>query len=325
MTGACRVPDLPVSLRLQIHDEGGHWGAVTCGRIDEMDRMDMQGYNAITGLGVFGTDEHGQTGQLLVTEQTQRFISIDPRDVTMEIVEIEINTSGYYDYDCDDEPDLYDWWVRYTDLVIGAATIVATPALPQSVITLASVELPETPIAVGNAQNSTITASATPSELPDAACFADPQFHVGDPRLVRQADGFYACPLTVSEPDSNGYRRVFFGHIAYWGSNHTGLPSQNRKPPHSPTYAYFTTGARATADGTKVPVGNLTMGCGHASTSIRDAAKAKSHYTARPNLRTMTAGSARCRMADVAAGEDDFGIWVAGIICEAATKPTSQV
>jgi hypothetical protein len=312
MSGACRFPDLPVSLRLQIHDEGGHWGAVTCGRIDAMERLDMQGYGAISGEGIFGTDEHGQTGQLLVTEQTQRFISIDPRDVTMEIIEVEISSTGYYDYDCDDEPDLVDWWVRYTDLVIGAATIVATPALMQAVITLANVELPETPIAVASAQTATITAAGDLS-LPPREAFEDPGFHVGDPRLVRQADGHYACPLTVTKD-----RRVF-GHVAYWGANHTGLPGQNRKPPKSPTYAYFMTGARLTAEGEKVAVGNLTMGCGHASTSIRDASAAKAHY-GRPAAAHYDGGFGAIQMADVAAGEDDFGIWVAGVICEDVTE-----
>jgi hypothetical protein len=312
MAGACRFPDLPVSLRLQIHDEGGHYGAVTCGRIDEMERQDMDGYGAIAGAGVFGTDEHGQTGQLLVDEQTQRFISIDPRDVTMEVVEIEISTSGYYDYDNDGEPDLYDWWVRYTDLVIGAATIVATPALPQSVIALANVELPSTPIAVANAPTSVVTAAGHIEALPPLEAFTDPGFHVGDPRLVRQADGHYACPLTVTAD-----RRVY-GHVAYWGANHTGLPGQKRKPPHSPTYAYFMTGARLTAEGTKVPVGNLTMGCGHASTSIRNADAARAHY--RPELGNYDGGYGAVQMADVTAGEDDFGIWVAGVICEGVSE-----
>lgn len=309
MPGACQFPDLPVSLRLQIHDEGGHYGAVTCGRIDSMERQELQGYNAIYSEGVYGTDEHGQMGQLLVEEQTQRFISIDPRNATMEIVEIEISTSNYYDEDC--EPDLYEWWVRYTELTIGAATIVATPALQQAVIAPLGVELPETPIAIAMAPPSVIVAAA--GDLPSEADFADPGFHVGDPRLIRQADGHFACPLTVDRDT----RRVF-GHLAYWGADHTGFPGKHRKPPHSPTYAYFMTGARATAEGTKVPIGNLTMGCGHASVAIRDADKAKSHYATPPAH--YDGGYGAIQMADVAAGEDDFGIWVAGVLCEDVTE-----
>lgn len=320
MPQACQFPDLPVSLRLQIEDEGGHWGAVTCGRIDTMDREDMEGYQAILGTGVFGTNEHGQLAQLLVEEQTQRFISIDPRDCDLEIVEIEIstNTGGiYYDYD-DDECDssvLYEWWVRYTNLTIGAATIVATPALQQAVIAMASVELPATPIAVLNAPPTSVTVTASGEEqLPSRELFANPGFHVGDSRLVRQADGHYACPLRVDR----GTRRAF-GHVAYWGANHTGLPGQNRKPPHSPTYAYFMTGARRTAEGETIAVGNITMNCGHASVNIRSAETARAHYQP-VSPGNYDGGYGAIQMADVVMGEDDFGIWVSGVLCDGVTE-----
>ena len=336
--GACQFPDLPVSLRLQIEDEGGHWGVVTCGRIDTMERQGLDGYNAIYATGVFGTDENGQRAQLLVEEQTQRFISIDPRDCDLEIVEVEIATNstpvggygpigivGMDGEEDEQEPSgcLQDWWVRYTSLTIGAATIVAQPALQQAVITLASVPLPETPVAVDKAPPSqypgmpgmpgmpNMTASGEESADPPRQWFEWPGFYVGDPRLVRQADGHHACPLTVEG------RRVF-GHIAYWGANHTGLPGQNRKPPHSPTYAYFMTGARVTAGGEVVAVGNLTMGCGHAPTSVRSWEKVKSHYEPPPGAAAAhyDGGYGAVQMADVAAGEDDFGIWVAGVLCE---------
>lgn len=309
MPGACQFPDLPVSLRLQIHDEGGHWGAVTCGRIDEMDRTDMQGYNAISGLGVFGTDEHGQTAQLLVEEQTQRFISIDPRNVDMEIVEVVVSTSDGY-YGDDDDDCLVEWWFRYTNLTIGAATIVATPALQQAVITLASVDLPETPIAVATAGTSTITASADAPAIdlarPPTAWFESPGFTTGDRRLIRQSDGYYACPLTVE----NG--RVF-GHVAYWGAEHTGFPGKRRNPPHSKTYAHFMTGAAHTAEGGTVAVGNLTMGCGHADTNL-GWEETRAHY--RAALGHYDGGYGAIQVANVVAGEDEFGIWVAGAICE---------
>lgn len=294
---ACNIPDLPVSLRLQIHDEGGHWGAVTCGRIDTMERQPLQGYNAMAADGVFGTDEHGQTGQLLVDEQTQRFISIDPRDLDMEVIEITIAQGDPWD----DEPDiLIDYWLRYTSLTIGAATIVATPALQQAVITLADVPLPETPIAVANAQEDQIIllAAGGPAE-PPAAWFDSPGFHVGDARLVRQPDGKYACPLTVTDDGQ------VFGHVCYWGQRHTAFPGQIVTPPRSKTaYAHYMTGSCVDcAEGKQVfGIGQITMGCGHASTS-KTLAAAKAHYDG---------GFGAVQMADVKAGEDDFGVWIAG-------------
>jgi hypothetical protein len=295
---ACQIPDLPISLRLQIHDEGGHYGAVTCGRIDTIDRMPLQGYNALVGSGVFGTDEHGQLAQLLVTEQTQRFISIDPRDIDMEIIEITVATGDPWDDELD---TVVDWWIRYTNLTIGAATIVATPALQQAVITLASVELPETPIAVANASAggvTVVTAAGGPLE-PPAAWFDDPSFHVGDSRLVRQPDGKYACPLTISE---DGH---VFGHVCYWGQHHTGFRDRVVTPPKSrAALAHYLTGpsVKCLDNQSVYGVGQITMGCGHAAPGLGHA-PAKAHYDG---------GYGAVQVADVRAGQDDFGVWISG-------------
>lgn len=316
MPDSLQFPDLPVSLRLQVEDEGGHWGAVVCGRIDTMERVpypDSEGINAILGTGVFGSDENGQTAQLLVTEQTQRFVSVDLRDMDSEIIEVAISVSvgGYYD-DCDDDDDaVTDWWMRVTSAVIGAATIVARPALQQAVIVMDGVDLPTAPLALERSPDTTvsITASADPAVLaaPPKEWFEDPGFHVGDPRLVRQPDGHYACPSTVT-PDG----RVF-GHLAHWGGEHNAVkdPRTGRgvKPPHSPTYDYFRTGSVLTAEGPRVSIGNITMGCGHA-TMDKNMRQSAAHYDG---------GYGAVQVCNVTAGEDDFGIWYAGALCEGLT------
>lgn len=318
MPESMQFPDLPVTLRLQIHDEGGHWGAVACGRIDTMERVsypDGTGLAAIMSTGAFGTDEHGQTAQLLVTEQTQRFVSVDLRDMESEIVEIAVavNVINYDLCDDDDDDSVYDWWLRVTSAVIGGATIVAMPALQQAVIALASTELPTAPLALERAPATGVSVTAGAEERgghsptlldqPPAEWFSNPGFHVGDSRLVRQARGFAACPLTVTEDG-----RVF-GHAAYWGAEHTGR--RGTRPPHSPTYAYFMTGVREVDSGDKVAVGQLTMGCGHASIAIEDPSAAKAHYLSPAHY---DGGYGAVQIADVVAGEDDFGIWVAGAV-----------
>lgn len=110
-------------------------------------------------------------------------------------------------------------------------------------------------------------------------------------------------PLTVDESG-----RVF-GHIATWGTCHIGMAGQCIQPPHSQTdYAYFRTGAVRVSDiadgGTSrdVSVGHLTLRTGHASTEL-SARETAAHYD--------NTGTA---VADVAAGEDAFGIWVAGSV-----------
>lgn len=105
-------------------------------------------------------------------------------------------------------------------------------------------------------------------------------------------------PLTV---DADG--RVF-GHIATWGTCHTGNRGCLTPPRSKSGYAYFRTGEVRFDDGSAVPVGQITVGGGHAGLSL-NANAAAAHYD--------STSTAAC---DVAAGEDEFGIWVAG-----ATRP----
>ena len=126
-----------------------------------------------------------------------------------------------------------------------------------------------------------LTAAAIPTAPPEA-WFKAPNL-TGPTALVVEDDG-----------------RVY-GHIAAWGTCHIGQIGKCVEPPTSPSnYAYFRTGALQTAEGTSVAVGHLTMGTGHAGP--RDSANAAAeHYD---NTGTV--------FADVAAGEDAYGIWVAG-------------
>ena len=101
-------------------------------------------------------------------------------------------------------------------------------------------------------------------------------------------------PLTITDEG-----RVF-GHVATWGTCHIGYDGQCITPPHSAAgYAYFATGSVVTDSGV-TPVGQITMGTGHASPKFA-ARPAMEHYD--------NTGAA---VADVAAGEDDYGIWIAG-------------
>lgn len=309
--GATQFPDLPVSLRFLKEDEGGHYGAETCGRIDTMEMQVVDGITACYATGVFGTDHIGQKAQLSVQEQTQRFISIDPRDVEGEYVEVQVTVSGSIFDDCDGE---YDGWFRMTSFVVGAATIVPIPALQQAVITMADQPLPMAPLATERAQPTVvITASGAPMDWPanpPADWFTQEPPTVGDPRLVRQPDGKFAVPLTVTEDG-----RVY-GHACYWGQEHTAFPGQKVKPPRSATYAHYMTGDRVVVTGMeddgatpvldRIAVGKITMGTGHAPVHGITPTRAKAHYDG---------GYGAVQVADVRAVEDDFGVWLSGALC----------
>jgi hypothetical protein len=129
-----------------------------------------------------------------------------------------------------------------------------------------------------------VTASA--AEYPPIEAFADP----GLPGPT---------PLTI-EGD-----RVF-GHIATWGTCHIGISKRCTPPPRSASdYSLFNVGAKRVRDGDQVrtvAVGHLTMGTGHAELSASADAAAR-HYDHTGTV-----------VADVAAGEDAHGIWIAGTL-----------
>lgn len=134
---------------------------------------------------------------------------------------------------------------------------------------------------------------ASAADLPPVEWFEDPK--LTEP-----------TPLTVTDDG-----RVF-GHMAAWGTCHTGFADQCKLAPRSASnYAYFRVhGCRArTADGeaVTVPVGYASVSSsktsgGHApirrGMSVEDVA---AHYD-----NTCTAAM------ELAVGEDDHGIWVAG-------------
>lgn len=135
-----------------------------------------------------------------------------------------------------------------------------------------------------------LTASAGVAVKPPSAWFANPRL-----------EG--PTPLTVT-PEGRVY-----GHLATWGTCHIGFPGSCVTAPKSrANYAYFHTGEVATADGTWVDVGKISMGGGHADPNAGLQA-ALSHYD----------DSSSC-IAAVRAGEDKHGIWVAGSLTPDATE-----
>lgn len=93
-----------------------------------------------------------------------------------------------------------------------------------------------------------------------------------------------------------------YGHAAPWGECHIGNPGQCITLPHEDSHPYFMTGEVVCADGSRVAVGQVTVGTGHAPLGYR-ASHAAEHYD--------NTGAA---VADVAVGNDKFGLWIAGAI-----------
>jgi hypothetical protein len=124
-----------------------------------------------------------------------------------------------------------------------------------------------------------------------AAPVAPPKEWFADPKLTGPT------PLHIGDDG-----RVY-GHVAVWDTCHVGIGDSCVKPPKSLTsYAYFHTGELVTDDGGRTAVGRLTYGGGHAQTNLGYRAAAE-HYDRTSNLGAL-----------VRAGEDAYGIWVAGTV-----------
>lgn len=130
-----------------------------------------------------------------------------------------------------------------------------------------------------------VTAAAGDSVVwrPPAVWFTDPKLSL-------------PTPITVTDDGR------IYGHAAQWGSCHIGQEGVCVQPPHENAHPYYRTGEVACDDGSRVAVGQITVGTGHAPLNL-GASPAAEHYD--------NTGAA---VADVAVGNDAHGIWVAGAI-----------
>lgn len=296
--------ELPVPLRWNIEDSHGgeaRTKAVNVGRIDKIWRDG----DKIMGAGVLDlSDDNGRRAYDKIKGQFLRGVSIDAdsiADADVEYVFPEDVNAGTGDSDGED--DLFEMLFAQPEKIIfhggriRAATLVDIPAFAEAYIALldeagaiiaGGTPLTEAELATLReagqepAPLTAVTASVE-SFRPPVDWFADP--HLSLP-----------TPITVTDDGR------IYGHAAQWGSCHIGQEGVCVQPPHEEQHPYYRTGEVACADGTRVAVGQITVGTGHAPLHY-GASPAAEHYD--------NTGSA---VADVAVGNDAHGIWVAGAI-----------
>lgn len=337
-----RTPPLPLmGLATETHDPNGmdmNDPAVWCGRIDGFAREPGEnGTQIITAKGFYLSNDDGAYWADLNEQMGRLGVSAD---VAVNEVDMEVT---------DTDPDGFPIGMAETLMsgTIMGLTVCPYPAFEGAYIVLGDGEeqpdakpIPQTPESptVPDKPPAAVTAggqlvhlmsyeSCEPCDQgielivasgagpvrPPASWFENPAFTVGDERLVEILDrrgnrvigGKYACPLTVTDDG-----RVF-GHIAPWGVCHTGTAGQCILAPKSKVdYAHFKRGQYiVTAEGEKVRVGVITAETGHAPMHQTTASQAMAHYD-----------NTALVAADVNAGEDEFGIWMAGAIRPDATE-----
>lgn len=327
-----RMPPLQLmGLATETHDPEG-WDlndpAVACGRIDSLTRQAGEGETQlIIGKGFFLPNDDGMYFAELVEAMGRMGVSAD----------IAVNQQEMQVDQFDDDGWPIDMSSILTDGTIMGGTVCPFPAFAGCYIVLgddiaagAVTPIPQdVPAMVASAPPKivrdggqvihymtyaecaacdqgieVIVASGGPLR-PPKAWFANPMFTPGDGRLEEiygNRDGLYGCPVTVTDEG-----RVY-GHIATWEVCHIGFPGCVTAPHSQTDYAHFKRGQHVvTAEGDRIRVGSLTVDGPHAR--IQDTpAQAMAHYD-----NTLT------QAADVNAGEDEYGIWIAGAIRPSAT------
>jgi len=287
--GAISMRDLPLPLLWQIKTGEGHAGSVVVGRIDQMERVEGGIGNAI---GVFDRGAYGAEAERLVRSGFIRGVSAD-------LDQFEAKEEKQQKDDPEEaSQDLGGGKITINKARVMAVTLVSKPAFQECRIYLDD--------QVETEQESQVSIPdgvyAEEMDPMEASALVACGLIAGSIPVVPPATWFSDQGLSKPTPLTVTDEGQVFGHIAAWHVDHIGM-SYGTKPPKSKSkYAYFHTGVVRTDDSKDVPVGQLTLAGGHASLSAT-AAEAARHYD-----------DTASAVADVHAGEDAFGIWVAGAV-----------
>jgi 2'-5' RNA ligase len=335
--GAIRWDDPPLPLRWAREDEGEHRGAIVVGRILEVWRDG----DLIRGRGDLNFDipEAVDLARLMRDDgdgPTVDGVSADLDEVDVEIrVDQDLFEAGIPDPErpvLDEEGrevvvsfDAFEEVMVTTDARLRAATVVDLPAFVETRLRLVE---PDADAIVGDALRAYATETLqfpcpkpfdSHSECvdrmsqedtiddPDAFCQAWATA-CGETALVASAEpappaDWFADPaLDVPTPLTVADDGRVYGHLATWGTCHTAFSECVEPPASASGYRYFHVGAVRCDDGSEVPTGRLTLDTMHAGRRL-SASNALAHYE-----------NTGLAVADVRAGEDAHGIWIAGAL-----------
>lgn len=306
----------------------GHEGAVAVGTLETMQRM-ADG-RRIFASGHLTTTDEAADAEAQIESRAVRFVSIDMGgcDVDEEIRAI------------DEEGWPTEILVRFDDYTIMGATACPFPALPLAVVWLDGMDAPEeltAPLPAPMPKATMIPVESDQSESAPAQVIisAAGKASALQAAYAVAAAGTAACELTdecggpalpplewFPEPNARLFSAPtrltvtkegrMLGHIGKWGEKFRG--NLNVTIPHSPSgYAQFMTGTtpvRCCDDQAcghelqSVRTGVVTLGGRHASTK-----KAMSPAAVQKHYEDTCLG-----VADVVAGEDEFGPWISGAL-----------
>jgi 2'-5' RNA ligase len=296
--GSLGARGLPLPVAGQVTNDGGHKGAEVFGKITKLERREgptvtskETGEPFPKGTAVWEAWGVGDPESRPGTLAAKGYLIGNSADIADATVEDEL---------ADGKPQ--------RSLVggkIGGTTLVPIPAFADGFVEVNGQRLDAQPAVEPIAASAAWTEMDPEHPAPvvaSAVAEVPPLKWFTDPKLSR------LTPLTRDG-------RHVFGHIADWNREHTSFVGQRMFAPRSRSdYKWFNTGAFTASDldGTHrtVAVGRLTIGGGHADTAL----------THREAVRLYD--DAATAWAYVAAGEDQYGIWVNGVTAEDADEVT---
>lgn len=314
--------DLPLTLRVQRVDNGGHSNAIPCGTITA---VWFEG-DEFWGSGEFSDNEDGQYAEGVVADQSLRGVSMDPGSVSAYEVVLtgdgtEVDFEEWMAYPAGEEPweGPYKFATVYSEYKMSAATLVATPAFAEASISLdeeADVE-PDDDVeveddraiassnpALGHAMVLGSTRPAVKQTLTASGAVAMTEARK---RLVASV-AFRPPVEAFRERQFAGYERFSIdpdtgwisGHVYPWEGRHRGFRNTYVRPPQSRDFSQFLSGGSVTCDdGTVIDIGIITHFKAHLE-SLAEYELAKSDPAN--------------QLGPVAIYADDFGVQVAGIV-----------
>lgn len=258
--------------------KGGHDDSFTVGVIEsarvEGDKLLASGY-------LLNTPEADEMAMQNAHGVSNPSVDLGAADYTFTDADgNELDDDAIFDALFFGEGELY---YNFTKAKLLGATMVSTPAFDTRV-RLDSERSPREVALVASAQQTFAP------KVYDHRMFEDPKL----------------SGLTLPTIDESG--RIY-GHLAAFGTCHRSIQDSCTLVPKSMSgYREFHTSPAVRLDnGTKLPVGRLTVGCGHADTRL-PGIPATAHYD--------NAGSA---FALVRVGEDKHGVWFSGVAAPWAT------
>lgn len=293
-----------VPLMFQTSTAWGHEGAELAGFIEAF----SEAGGTVSASGQFYDSDVGRAAHDALLDGRRFGVSVDPTEaVTAQFICTETDDDGW----------CVDGITQFDAYEIGGLTMCPFQAFDNASIVLASTSTAEEPMDEEPMEEEeapaeaalVVVASAGFPLAPPADWFnlPEPQIGVpfqgstlGDEFLIDQGDGTVACPLTILDSGQ------WFGHVARWGQCHIADPWGPgvcvTAPESASMYAHFHTGEVVTKEGTRIPVGAMTVGCEHADEHL-SAWAAQDHYA------NAGSGWGNGRMAN-----GEHGVWGCGAL-----------